>query len=197
MKSTGHSTGVLQLPPASPCSRYVTQTRVKEEDTVGLLSLLGVSETHTIGSYRDYGEHSGREDSTHTRLHSIPSPWQQGMTTSGAPGQHCRLSGVPTSLDTPAKSCHNGAQERGILEDHELATHRYGMRLAGVRMGTIPCIPRLDCPRAERKEITMANTIRTGIVGATVTQGGSGWGANAHVPALCLLPHYALLAVCT
>jgi predicted dehydrogenase len=43
----------------------------------------------------------------------------------------------------------------------------------------------------------MANTIRTGIVGATVTQGGSGWGANAHVPALRLLPNYALLAVCT
>ena len=43
----------------------------------------------------------------------------------------------------------------------------------------------------------MANTIRTGIVGATVTQGGSGWGANAHVPALHLLPDYALQAVCT
>jgi predicted dehydrogenase len=43
----------------------------------------------------------------------------------------------------------------------------------------------------------MADTIRTGIVGATVTQGGSGWGANAHVPALRLLPNYALLAVCT
>ena len=43
----------------------------------------------------------------------------------------------------------------------------------------------------------MADTIRTGIVGATVTQGGSGWGANAHVPALHLLPDYALQAVCT
>jgi predicted dehydrogenase len=43
----------------------------------------------------------------------------------------------------------------------------------------------------------MANTIRTGIVGATVTQGGSGWGANAHVPALHRLPDYALQAVCT
>ena len=30
----------------------------------------------------------------------------------------------------------------------------------------------------------MADKIRVGIVGATVTQGGSGWGANAHVPAL-------------
>src|SRR4029453_8795428 len=117
MKSTGHSTGVLQLPPASPCSRDVTQTRVKEEDTVGLLSLLGLSETHTIGSYRDYGAHSGREDSTHTPLHP-PPPWKQGMPTSGAPGPPWRLSGVPTSLDTPAKSCHNGTQERGILEDH-------------------------------------------------------------------------------
>ena len=43
----------------------------------------------------------------------------------------------------------------------------------------------------------MADTIRIGIVGATVTQGGSGWGANAHVPALHLLPNYALQAVCT
>src|SRR2546428_4449137 len=49
----------------------------------------------------------------------------------------------------------------------------------------------------ERRDATMADTIRTGIVGATVTQGGSGWGANAHVPALHLLPDYALLAVCT
>src|SRR4026208_406235 len=39
--------------------------------------------------------------------------------------------------------------------------------------------------------------IRVGIVGATVTQGGSGWGANAHVPALKALPDYELQAVCT
>jgi predicted dehydrogenase len=39
--------------------------------------------------------------------------------------------------------------------------------------------------------------IRVGIVGATVTQGGSGWGANAHVPALRALPGYELTAVCT
>ena len=43
----------------------------------------------------------------------------------------------------------------------------------------------------------MADKIRVGIVGATVTQGGSGWGANAHVPALKALPGYALTAVCT
>jgi predicted dehydrogenase len=43
----------------------------------------------------------------------------------------------------------------------------------------------------------MADRIRVGIVGATVTQGGSGWGANAHVPALKALPHYELAAVCT
>src|SRR4029077_8657192 len=49
----------------------------------------------------------------------------------------------------------------------------------------------------ERRDATMADTIRTGIVGATVTQGGSGWGANAHVPALHLLPDYTLQAVCT
>src|SRR5262249_18319684 len=43
----------------------------------------------------------------------------------------------------------------------------------------------------------MADKIRVGIVGATVTQGGSGWGANAHVPALKALPQYELMAVCT
>ena len=43
----------------------------------------------------------------------------------------------------------------------------------------------------------MADKIRLGIVGATVTQGGSGWGANAHVPALSILPDYELQAVCT
>ncbi len=36
-----------------------------------------------------------------------------------------------------------------------------------------------------------------GIVGATVTPGGSGWGANAHVPALQHLPDFELRAVCT
>ena len=43
----------------------------------------------------------------------------------------------------------------------------------------------------------MADKIRVGIVGATVTQGGSGWGQNAHVPALKALPGYELKAVCT
>jgi predicted dehydrogenase len=43
----------------------------------------------------------------------------------------------------------------------------------------------------------MTDPIRIGIVGATVTQGGSGWGANAHVPALKVLPEYRLRAVCT
>src|SRR2546425_2369330 len=43
----------------------------------------------------------------------------------------------------------------------------------------------------------MAARIRVGIVGATVTPGGSGWGANAHVPALHSLPEYELKAVCT
>jgi predicted dehydrogenase len=43
----------------------------------------------------------------------------------------------------------------------------------------------------------MADKIRVGIVGATVTQGGSGWGANAHVPALKALSDYQLKAVCT
>ena len=43
----------------------------------------------------------------------------------------------------------------------------------------------------------MASKIRVGIVGATVTPGGSGWGANAHVPALRALPDFELKAVCT
>lgn len=43
----------------------------------------------------------------------------------------------------------------------------------------------------------MAEKIRVGIVGATVTPGGSGWGANAHVPALHALPDFELKAVCT
>ena len=43
----------------------------------------------------------------------------------------------------------------------------------------------------------MPDRIRVGIVGATVTPGGSGWGANAHVPALKSLPNYELKAVCT
>ena len=43
----------------------------------------------------------------------------------------------------------------------------------------------------------MADRIRVGIVGATVTPGGSGWGANAHVPALQALPNFELKAVCT
>jgi predicted dehydrogenase len=43
----------------------------------------------------------------------------------------------------------------------------------------------------------MAAKIRVGTVGATVTRGGSGWGANAHVPALRALPDYELKAVCT
>jgi predicted dehydrogenase len=43
----------------------------------------------------------------------------------------------------------------------------------------------------------MRARIRVGIVGATVTVGGSGWGANAHVPALHALADYELKAVCT
>ena len=43
----------------------------------------------------------------------------------------------------------------------------------------------------------MPDPTRVGIVGATVTPGGSGWGANAHVPALHALPDYELRAVCT
>src|SRR5215468_4275725 len=51
--------------------------------------------------------------------------------------------------------------------------------------------------RQSAKETPVLDRIRVGIVGATVTQGGSGWGANAHVPALKALPQYELKAVCT
>src|SRR5262245_14065369 len=85
-----------------------------------------------------------------------------------------------SSLDTPHKSCDNGAKAiEDTPDDPTRTTHHAG--------ATAP----------ERRDATMADTIRTGIVGATVTQGGSGWGANAHVPALHLLPDYALQAVCT
>src|SRR5262245_11974252 len=50
---------------------------------------------------------------------------------------------------------------------------------------------------AIQREGKMADQIRVGIVGATVTPGGSGWGANAHVPALKALPDYELKAICT
>ena len=43
----------------------------------------------------------------------------------------------------------------------------------------------------------MAEKIRVGIVGATVSPSGSRWGANAHVPALHALSEYELKAVCT
>ena len=42
-----------------------------------------------------------------------------------------------------------------------------------------------------------ARKIRVGIVGATVSPGGSGRGATAHVPALGALEEYELKAVCT
>src|SRR5881396_4113250 len=51
--------------------------------------------------------------------------------------------------------------------------------------------------KRQGREVQMADRIRVGIVGATVTQGGSHWGANAHVPALKALPGYELKAVCT
>jgi predicted dehydrogenase len=54
-----------------------------------------------------------------------------------------------------------------------------------------------DAPRASRERRIMAAKIRVGIVGATVTPSGSGWGAHAHVPALHALPDYELKAVCT
>src|SRR5581483_9372856 len=44
----------------------------------------------------------------------------------------------------------------------------------------------------------MSSKLRVGLVGATVTPGGSGWGANAHVPALrALSDKYTIKAVAT
>lgn len=43
----------------------------------------------------------------------------------------------------------------------------------------------------------MADKVRVGIVGATTRKAGSGWGANAHIPALRSLSDYELVAVCT
>ncbi len=43
----------------------------------------------------------------------------------------------------------------------------------------------------------MAEMIRVGVVGASVTEGRSVWGTGAHVPALKSLPCYQLKAVCT
>src|SRR5262245_18990057 len=51
--------------------------------------------------------------------------------------------------------------------------------------------------RTQRRNRIVPERIRVGIVGATVTPGGSGWGANAHVPALQALPNFELKAVCT
>jgi predicted dehydrogenase len=49
----------------------------------------------------------------------------------------------------------------------------------------------------QKRNKIVADRIRVGIVGATVTPGGSGWGANSHAPALQTLPNFELRAVCT
>src|SRR6185436_19154127 len=58
-------------------------------------------------------------------------------------------------------------------------------------------IQHIISPEGWRRGGTMAAKIGVGIVGATVTPGGSGWGANAHAPALNALPDFVLKAVCT
>src|SRR6184192_3427278 len=68
----------------------------------------------------------------------------------------------------------------------------FRLRRRGVKRSAL-----LYSVRSRESEAQMADKIRVGIVGATVTQGGSGWGANAHVPALKALPGYELKAVCT
>src|SRR5690349_22771175 len=60
---------------------------------------------------------------------------------------------------------------------------------AGRRSSPAICRIGRDVPLAKQRcqavqSPIMTDRIRVGIVGATVTQGGSGWGANAHVPAL-------------
>src|SRR2546427_11977496 len=64
-----------------------------------------------------------------------------------------------------------------------------GVELSSAAQLLYPVRPKGGC--------LMTDKIRVGIVGATVTEGGSGWGANAHVPALKALPGYELKAVCT
>src|SRR3954467_13880416 len=49
----------------------------------------------------------------------------------------------------------------------------------------------------QRRELTLADKIRIGIVGASVSPLGSLWGARAHIPALKALPDYEVKAVCT
>src|SRR5450759_1514206 len=48
-----------------------------------------------------------------------------------------------------------------------------------------------------RRVCSMAEVIRVGLVGASVTEGRSGWGSGAQVPALKTLPGYQIKAVCT
>src|SRR5262245_51524783 len=105
--------------------------------------------------------------------------------------------GLPTSsLDTPHKSCDNGKK---AIEDTPEIPRARRTTLASVAQACAwsPAHGPAGATAPERRDAIMADTIRTGIVGATVTQGGSGWGANAHVPALHLLPDYTLQAVCT
>jgi predicted dehydrogenase len=68
-------------------------------------------------------------------------------------------------------------------------------------LGRHDCHPLAECCQKVSGTLVaaklVAEKIRVGIVGATVTVGGSGWGANAHVPALHALPAYELKAVCT
>ncbi len=43
----------------------------------------------------------------------------------------------------------------------------------------------------------MADVIRGGLVGASVTESSSGWSSGAHIPALRSVPGYQIKAVCT
>src|SRR5262245_21799828 len=89
--------------------------------------------------------------------------------------------------------------ERRPLRIHRMIPRARRITLASVAQACAwsPAHGPAGATAPERRDAIMADTIRTGIVGATVTQGGSGWGANAHVPALHLLPDYTLQAVCT
>src|SRR5262249_40126162 len=81
-------------------------------------------------------------------------------------------------------------QRRGASQDP------LGQLRAALRHSGAVALLTQQAPRAGM-EAKMTDKIRVGIVGATVTQGGSGWGTNAHVPALNALPDYELNAVCT
>src|SRR5439155_1764043 len=108
--------------------------------------------------------------------------------------------GSPTSW-VPARGRRNGrlrvprARPRVTRHGSELPLDCYNAPSKSA--SSSPSGRRCALAKRTNREVQMTDKIRVGIVGATVTQGGSGWGDNAHVPALKALPDYQLKAVCT